>query len=73
MSINDKITTIVLHSWTNAKRFALILKSIDDTINQVDNNPCKYDSKDPWVLDLQNYRDRVAMVHDRVKARSITQ
>jgi hypothetical protein len=46
-----------------------LLKSIDETIDQVDNNPCKYDSEDPWVLDLQNYRDRVAMVHERVKAR----
>ena len=69
MPINDKIRTIVLHSWTNAKRFALLLKSIDDTISQVDNDPSRYCDNDPWVLDLQNYRDRVAMVHDRVKAR----
>ena len=71
MSINDRIVTIVLDSWTNAERFAKLLKSIDDTISQVDNNPDDYCINDPWVLDLQNYRDRVAMVHDRVKARSI--
>jgi len=70
MSINDRIVTIALDSWTNVDRWVKLLKSVDDTISQVDNNPDQYCTNDPWVMDLQNFRDRVAMVLDRVQKRS---
>tara|TARA_R100000655_G_scaffold19490_1_gene40673 strand:- start:15220 stop:15513 length:294 start_codon:yes stop_codon:yes gene_type:complete len=70
MSINDRIVTIALDSWTNVDRWVRLLKSVDDTISQVDNNPEQYCTNDPWVMDLQNFRDRVAMVLDRVQKRS---
>ena len=70
MSINDRIVTIALDSWTNVDRWVKLLKSVDDTISQVDNNPDQYCTDDPWVMDLQNFRDRVAMVLDRVQKRS---
>ena len=70
MSINDRIVTIALDSWTNVDRWVKLLKSVDDTISQVDNNPEQYCTNDPWVMDLQNFRDRVAMVLDRVQKRS---